>query len=137
MKKALIPLLALFLLSCEEGTLPDPSPGNPDALNLSLDLDQSEYSKLRTIGQSHLLVKEKIIVARIEGNNFKAVSGYCPSDGITHITYNSSNKTFSCSKDNITYDLDGKAKSGGNHLTAYKAWFVVNNSNGIVRIAEN
>lgn len=137
MKKVLIPLLALFLQSCEEGTLPDPTPPDKEVLNLSLDLDQNEYANLRQVGGSYLLTKEKIIVTRTDGNNFKAVSGYCPSDGTTPITYDKNNKTFNCSKDNITYELDGKAKSGGTNLTPYRTWFVVNNSNGIVRIAEN
>ena len=137
MKKAFFFLIisALALQGCGETALPDPNPQGSSGTDVEIDINNSTYSDLKQVGGTVLLSTQKIRVARYQAERWSAVQGYCPSDATVALSYNHSDLSYRCSKDNSVYGVDGKAKSGSStNLKVYNTSFSANS--GILRIFE-
>lgn len=128
-------ILALVFQSCGETEIPDPTPVGSPGLDFSINISQSPYTALQKAGGSAIATQQKVIIARLDVNNWAAVSAYCPNDASTALTFNANDNTFRCSKDNTVFDYQGKVKSGTSaNLTRYNTTFNINTS--ILRIFE-
>jgi hypothetical protein len=139
MKKGLkgigIFILALQLQACGEMEIPDPNPGGNTGVDFTININNNPYTALKTAGGSAIVTDKKVIVVKPADNSipaYVALQSYCPSDASVNLTYNSSNRTFVCSKDNSTYDLTGKGTSTS--LKRYSTTFSSNS--GDIRVFE-
>lgn len=126
---------AVQLQACGEIEIPDPNPGGNTGLDFTININVNPYTDLKNTGRSYIVTDKKVIVVKPADNSiptYIALQSYCPSDASVNLTYNSSNKTFVCSKDNSTYDLSGKGTSA--NLKSYNTTFSSNT--GDIRIFE-
>lgn len=126
---------AFLFQACGETGIPDPDPKPSPGLDFTININQSPYTALQQPGGSALVTQQKVIVARLDATNWAALSGYCPNDPTVALTYNPTDFSFRCSKDNSVFDYQGKVKSGSSpNLTRYNTTFT--NNTGILRIFE-
>lgn len=126
-------VIALQLQACGETEIPDPNPGGDTGFIINI--NQNPYTALQQVGGSAIVTDKKVIAVRLSSSTWAALSSYCPSDASVNLSYNSSSQTFSCSKDNSTYNIEGKATSGSStNLKKYNTTF--SNNNGDLRIFE-
>ena len=125
-------VMALQLQACGEMAIPDPNPGGNTGVDFTININDNPYTNLKTIGGSAIAANEKVIVVNIASGSYLALQSYCPSDASVNLTFNRSNSTFVCSKDNSTYDLNGKGSSSS--LKKYRTTF--SNNSGEIRIFE-
>lgn len=136
-------VMALQLQACGEMEIPDPNLDDFDGVNFIININQNPFTALNKVGEAIVVTgrdkdqkeKGKIIVVKPAENLiplYRALQGTCPNDASVNLTYNSSNRTFVCSKDNSTYDLEGKGSSGS--LKRYNTTFSSNS--GDIRISE-
>ena len=91
------------LVSCDSNDDPAPTAG------FTLDLTLPANSALQTTGGS--LSKDGIIIARISGSEFTAVSQACTHQG-TNVNYRSSQQDFLCPNHGSIFDKNGLVKKG-------------------------
>ena len=121
--------MALQLQACGEMAIPDPNPGTSSGVDFTININDSPYTALKNLGGSVIVTDKKVIVAKTADGNipsYVALQSYCPSDVAVNLTYNSSNKTFICSKDNSSYDLNGKGASA-----SLKKYYYTTNGNSL------
>lgn len=120
--------LTLVLQSCGETALPDPDPKPVESFEIVI--SKAPYTALKTVGGSALVQDKRVLVARLSSGTWEAVSGYCPEDNTSRISFVASNNTFRCDKHNVVYDKDGKVTSGTSApLTDYQVTYLANNAN--------
>jgi cytochrome b6-f complex iron-sulfur subunit len=121
------------MTACSTGSNdPTPTPGtgttsgvtgNADtskgAISFTIDLTNSNYSKLKTAG--NFVIVDSIIVANAKGT-FVALSKVCTHEGTT-IDYRSAQNDFLCSNHGSEYSTTGAVEVGPatKSLTAYQA----------------
>ncbi|MBD2703773.1 Rieske (2Fe-2S) protein [Spirosoma sp. BT702] len=122
------------LTSCSKSNSdPTPSTGNPTgsgftgnadaskgAVNFTLDLTSSTYSKLKTAGQYAIV--GGIIVAKVKSGSVIALSKTCTHEG-TEVQYRATQDDIYCSNHGSEYAVTGAVKVGPatQALTQYKA----------------
>lgn len=127
--------LAFLFQACGETGIPDPDPKPSPGVDFSININQNPYTSLQQSGGFAIATQQKVIIARLDANNWAALSSYCPNDPAVSLTYNASDFTFRCSKDNSVFDHLGKVKSGSSpDLTRYNTTFT--NNTGVLRIFE-
>jgi cytochrome b6-f complex iron-sulfur subunit len=108
---------ALMAVYCLGGltacTKEEPDPAKPanDKLDLSLDLNSNDYSKLKTNGEFVVLTSQPIIVARRTDGSFVAVSKNCTHQG-QQLTYQSANDRFNCALHGSNFSPTGAVVNG-------------------------
>ncbi len=107
---------ALMAVYCLGGltacTKEEPDPVTPDnKLDLSLDLNSNDYSKLKTNGEFVVLASQPIIVARRTDGSFVAVSKNCTHQG-QQLTYQAANDRFNCSLHGANFSPTGAVLNG-------------------------
>ncbi len=107
---------ALMAVYCLGGltacTKEEPDPVTPDnKLDLSLDLNSNDYSKLNTNGEFVVLTSQPIIVARKTDGSFVAVSKNCTHQG-QQLTYQSASERFNCSLHGSNFSTTGSVVNG-------------------------
>ncbi|AKD53650.1 QcrA and Rieske domain-containing protein [Spirosoma radiotolerans] len=97
--------------------------GNADsakgAINYTLDLTDTNYSKLKTAGQYAIV--GSTLVAKVKGGNFIALSKVCTHEGTT-VQYRSDSDDIYCSNHGSEFTTTGAVKVGpaAKALTQYK-----------------
>jgi cytochrome b6-f complex iron-sulfur subunit len=92
----------------------DPDPVKPkpdDKLDLSLDLNSADYSKLQTNGEFAIVKGKSIIVARKNDGSFVAVSKDCTHQG-AQLTYQAANDRFNCPLHGSNFSPTGAVVNG-------------------------
>ncbi len=108
---------ALMAVYCLGGltacTKEEPKPTTPDnnKLDLSLDLNSNDYSKLKTNGEFVVLANQPIIVARKADGSFVAVSKNCTHQGAT-LSYQAANDRFNCPLHGSNFSTSGAVVNG-------------------------
>ncbi|HEX8530663.1 MAG TPA: Rieske (2Fe-2S) protein [Cytophagales bacterium] len=108
---------ALMAVYCLGGltacTKEEPKPAAPDnnKLDLSLDLNDSKYSKLKTNGEFVVVTGQPIIVARKADGNFVAVSKDCTHQG-GQLSYQAANDRFNCPLHGSNFSTSGAVVNG-------------------------
>jgi hypothetical protein len=125
-------ILALQLQACGEMEIPDPNPGGNTGVDFTININDNPYTNLKTVGGTAIAVNQKVLVVNISSGSYLAVQSFCPSDASVNLTFNRTNSTFVCGKDNTTYDLNGKGSSA--NLKKYTTTFT--NNSGVIRIFE-
>ncbi|GAB3689447.1 hypothetical protein GCM10027592_05870 [Spirosoma flavus] len=122
------------LTSCSKSNSTDPTPstGNPTgtgftgnadaskgAVNFTLDLNSSTYSKLKTAGQYAIV--GGVIVAKVKSGSVVALSKACTHEG-TEVVYRSTQDDIYCGNHGSEYAVTGAVKVGPatKALTQYK-----------------
>ena len=110
-------LMAVYCLggltACtKEEPNPDPTnPGGGNKLDLSLDLNDSKYSTLKTNGEFAIVDGQPIIVARKNDGSFVAVSKNCTHQG-QQLTYQAANDRFNCPLHGSNFSTSGAVVNG-------------------------
>lgn len=136
-------ITAIQLQACGEMEIPDPNPGGNTGVDFTININNSPFTSLKNVGNAIIVTgrdkdqneKGKIIIVKPAENTiplYVALQGTCPNDASINLTYNSSNGTFVCSKDNSTYDINGRGSSA--NLKKYITTFLSNT--GEIRIFE-
>ena len=115
-------LLAVYcavpaLSSCINEPSPnDPGSGGP-TLDFTLDLNDSAYSTLKTVGK--YVIANRIVIARISSTTFAAVTQVCSHENKAKVIYQ--NAQFYCTEHGAKYDVNGRGlnSNGKNGLTVY------------------
>ena len=94
-----------FLESCAKSTA---SPSGP-TVNFTIDLTQSAYSALNTVGG--YIYANGVIVARATASTFIALAQACTHQGCT-IAFNQGSNSFVCPCHGGTYDFAGNVVAG-------------------------
>ncbi len=108
---------ALMALYCMGGLTacsneePDPTPTNNGKLDLNLDLNSADYSKLKTNGEFAIVKGQPIIVARKADGNFVAVAKDCTHQG-AQLVYQSANDRFNCPSHGSNFSTSGSVING-------------------------
>jgi cytochrome b6-f complex iron-sulfur subunit len=108
---------ALMAVYCLGGltacTKEEPNPATPpdDKLDLSLDLNSNDYSKLKTNGEFAVVTGQPIIVARKGDGSFVAVSKNCTHQG-QQLTYQAANERFNCALHGSNFSTTGAVVNG-------------------------
>lgn len=98
--------VALHMLSsCSS----DDSPTGPTNVDFTIDLDDPNYSYLKTKGE--FLLKDNVIVAHTIDDTYVALSAICTHES-KRITYDDANDIFVCPKHGSTFSKDGKVTKG-------------------------
>ena len=90
---------------------PDPAKPADDKLDLSLDLNSNDYSKLKTNGEFVVLTGQPIIVARKGDGSFVAVSKNCTHQG-QQLTFQAANDRFNCALHGSNFSTTGAVVNG-------------------------
>lgn len=93
-------------------------PTAPTNVDFTIDLTQSSYSSLNSVGGS--AVVNGIIIGRVSQTNFVAVSSACTHQGTT-LKFQLANNRFYCDNHGSTFSLAGAVTNGPatKALTAY------------------
>lgn len=94
-----------MLSSCNS----DDSPTAPTNVDFTIDLDNPNYSYLKTKGK--FLVKDNVVVAHTIDDTYVALSAICTHES-KRITYDDANNNFVCPKHQSTFSKEGKVKKG-------------------------
>lgn len=109
------------LTACSKSSDPTPAPnptssaftGNADtskgAINFTLDLTSSDYSKLKTVGE--FIGIGNVVVANAKGNKLIAVGRICPHQG-GNLEYKLQPDIFKCNLHGSEFSDDGKVQPG-------------------------
>jgi len=89
------------LISCDDDD--DYISGEVD---FTLDLDESAYDALNTVG-GYVRIN-KVVIAAVSEGTFVAVTQICSHEGKEKVTYRSSNNDFYCTEHGAIFDLEGK-----------------------------
>lgn len=104
--------LGTTMTSCSKGGS-DPTPATPTpttgSTNFTLDLTTADYSKLKTDGE--YAYKDNIIVARVKGGSYVALSKVCTHQGTT-VQYRSSQNDFYCPNHGSEFSTTGAVEVG-------------------------
>lgn len=95
-----------FAISCskdEDNDIPPPSD------KITIDLDSSQYSALKTAGNS--ATYQEIIIANTGNEVFVALSSVCTHQGCT-ISYNHANTNFPCPCHGSVFSVQGSVLQG-------------------------
>lgn len=98
-----VPLIFSF---CSKDDDPDPLPPGE---SLVIDMDLSQFSKLKTDGQ--FIIEENVIVANLGGGDYVALSAICTHDSCI-IEYNHAAKNFPCPCHGSVYSTNGSVIEG-------------------------
>ena len=82
---------------------------SPKVVNMAIDLSNSGYAMLNTVGGS--IVKDGVLVMRVNTTTFSAIDAACTHEGCT-VAYNSSNSKVVCPCHGGTFDTNGAVISG-------------------------
>lgn len=105
-------ILMNCLQSCTETEIPDPvDPTNTGKLDITLDLNKTDYSGLKTKGGFAVINASKVIAARTLDDNFIAVQSDCTHQGTT-INFRSSTSDFRCPNHGSTFSKTGAVTAG-------------------------
>ena len=107
------------LTACSKGgSDPTPAPpaagltGNTDtsagAINFTIDLTNSNYSSLKTVG--NFMKIGSVLVANTTGGKYVTIQRLCTHQGQDLVSYSLSANNFSCSAHGSVYNLDGSVK---------------------------
>ncbi|MGQ9819031.1 MAG: QcrA and Rieske domain-containing protein [Candidatus Kapaibacteriales bacterium] len=94
-----------LLSSCNS----DDSPTAPVNIDFTIDLDDPNYSYLKTIGE--FLFKDNVIIAHTIEDTYVALSAICTHEA-KRITYNDANNNFVCTRHQSIFTLNGKVIKG-------------------------
>ena len=127
------------LTSCSSKDDPAPATTTPGAgaVNFSLDLTNASFSKLKTDGQ--FVYQDNIIVARVKGGTYVALSKVCTHAGVD-VQYRLAQDDFWCSPQNgghgSEYATSGSVQVGpaAQSLKMYKA--VISTDGNTLRVTE-
>ncbi len=108
---ALMAVYCLGGLTACSNEEPDPAKPDNDKLDLSLDLNSNDYSKLKTNGEFVVLTSQPIIVARKADGSFVAVSKNCTHQG-QQLTYQAANDRFNCALHGSNFSTSGAVVNG-------------------------
>ena len=75
-------------------------------VDFTLDLDESAYDALNTVG-GYVRIN-KVVIAAVSEGTFVAVTQICSHEGKEKVTYRSSNNDFYCTEHGAIFDLEGK-----------------------------
>jgi len=103
---------------------PDPTNNNSGKVDLSLDLNSTTYSKLKTNGEFVIVQGQPIIVARTTGGNFVALAKNCTHQG-QELVYQAANNRFNCPLHGSNFSTTGSVLNGpaNTGLKEYKTTF--------------
>ena len=82
---------------------------NAAVVNMTIDLSNSGYSMLNTVGGS--IVKDGVLVMRVNATTFSAIAAACTHEGCT-VAYNPASTKVVCPCHNGIYDTNGAVISG-------------------------
>ncbi len=108
---ALMAVYCLGGLTACSNEEPDPATPDNNKLDLSLDLNSNDYSKLKNNGEFVVLTSQPIIVARKPDGNFVAVSKNCTHQG-QQLTYQAANDRFNCPLHGSNFSTSGAVVNG-------------------------
>ncbi|MBD2751812.1 Rieske 2Fe-2S domain-containing protein [Spirosoma sp. BT704] len=111
------------LTACSKSTT-DPAPttpasglsGNADtsagAINFTVDLTNSNYNSLKTVGS--FLKVGSVLIANTTGNKYVTIQRLCTHPGFNfdQVSYTLSTNTFNCSGHGSAFNVDGTVKNG-------------------------
>lgn len=95
--------------NCFSGCSKDDDIPTPQNVDFTLDLSQSKNAALNSVGES--VYMDGVIIARINTNEFAAVSQACTHQGTT-VVYENSNTRFHCPNHGSNFDTSGKVNNG-------------------------
>lgn len=110
------------LTACSKGSGDDPAPappaagltGNADtskgAINFTVDLTNSNYSSLKTVG--NFMKVGSVLIANTTGNKYVTIQRLCTHEGNDLVSYVLSSNNFNCSAHGSVFNLDGTVKVG-------------------------
>ena len=103
------------LISCDDDD--DYISGEVD---FTLDLDESAYDALNTVG-GYVRIN-KVVIAAVSEGTFVAVTQICSHQGAENITFRSLNNDFYCTQHGAIFDLEGKGlnSNGSKGILVYK-----------------
>ncbi len=104
--------IAITVLGCLGGCNQGSNPTSPSTLtniDFSLNLNETAYSSLNTVGGS--VSHQGVLVARIDTNTFDAVAQACNHQGTT-IQLELGNHRFHCPNHGSNFDLNGNVING-------------------------
>lgn len=108
------------LTACSKGSTNDPTPappasgltGNTDAsagaINFTVDLTNSNYSSLKTVG--NFMKIGSVLVANTTGGKYVTIQRLCTHQGQDQVSYVPSTNNFNCSAHGSVFNLDGTVK---------------------------
>ncbi|WP_075351337.1 Rieske 2Fe-2S domain-containing protein [Algoriphagus marinus] len=119
-------LLAVYcavpaLSSCINEPSPNDPGGGGSTIDFTLDLNDSAYSALKTVGK--YVIANRIVIARISSTTFAAVTQVCSHENKAKVIYR--NAEFYCPEHGAKYDVNGRGlnSNGKNGLTVYMTAF--------------
>ncbi|GAB4037019.1 QcrA and Rieske domain-containing protein [Spirosoma jeollabukense] len=111
------------LTACSKSDSSTPTPvtppaagltGNADtaagAINFTIDLTNSNYSSLKTVG--NFMKVGSVLVANTTGGKYVTIQRLCTHEANDLVSYVSSSNNFNCSAHGSVFDLDGTVKVG-------------------------
>ncbi len=126
----------LTACSSEKG---DPAPGKaPGAgakVDVSLDLNSADYSKLKTNGEFVVLKDQPVIVARKNDGTFVALAKECTHQGTT-VSYQAANDRFNCPAHGSNFSATGGVLNGPATAPLKQFKTELNSSTNILRVYE-
>lgn len=99
-----IALLSQTLIECSKESVTPKTPAN-----FSIDLTESKYSSLTSVGG--VVLANNIYIVRANQSSYIALSRICTHAGCS-VDFNSSNSRFVCPCHGGVYDISGKVVSG-------------------------
>ena len=89
-------------------------------VDFTLDLDESAYDALNTLGGFMRI--NKVVIANVSEGTFVAVTQICSHQGAENITFRSLNNDFYCTQHGAIFDLEGKGlnSNGSKGILVYK-----------------
>jgi cytochrome b6-f complex iron-sulfur subunit len=106
-----------ILSSCINEPSPNDPGGSGSGTDFTLDLNDSAYSTLNTVGK--YVIANRIVIARISATTFAAVTQVCSHEGKVKVVYQ--NAEFYCPEHGAKFDVNGRGlnSNGKNGLTVY------------------
>lgn len=82
---------------------------NKGAVNFTLDLTNSTYSKLKTEGEFAKI--DSVLVARVKGGNYVTIQRLCTHQAQDAVAYRLASNDFMCSAHGSVFNTDGSVKT--------------------------
>jgi cytochrome b6-f complex iron-sulfur subunit len=130
-------MLMNCLQSCSDGgEIPDPNPTpNTTKVDITLDLNSSDYKELKFKGSYAIVSGQSIIVAHTNADTYLVVSSKCTHQG-TQIIYRSASNDFLCPNHGSEFKSDGSVQKSPAASALKKYGYSLDVTNNKLRIFE-
>jgi cytochrome b6-f complex iron-sulfur subunit len=130
-------MLMNCLQSCSNGSeIPDPNPiSNTTKVDVTLDLNSTDYKELKNKGMYAIVRGQSIIVAHTNADTYLAVSSKCTHEG-TQIIYRGVSNDFLCPNHGSEFKADGSVQKSPAAAPLKKYSYSLDVTNNKLRIFE-